>query len=309
LLASKLLYYDGKDLHTVNLQGHLRGLAWDRQDRFPITVGNGGRVLKVQGDRPISIDSGTRHNLRAVSVNPTDGTALIVGNAGTVLLLDGERFTKITVPTFENFRTVAWNHDGSVALLAGNNGTLFKFTSGQVVMVDAGRANLRDISWRPKSGSALISSNCFAEEFIPSPNLFSYEAETGIVRPLNEGRLDLIGVDWMRTGESALVVGYDVVWHTGFIGDFNGTTVSPVPFENKHVYPVAVAWKASADIAAIVTATAQVGMAKGTVFFWNGKSLNSIFSAPDFFFSDVAWAWKSDSLAAIASTETKTFNA
>jgi len=295
-------------VRTVNLRGCFRGLAWDRQDRFPIIVGNDGRVLEVQGERPISLDSGTRHNLRAVSVNPRDGTALIVGNAGTVLLLDEERLTKITVPTFENLRTAAWNHDGSMALLAGNNGTLLKFSRGQVVAVDAGRANLRDISWQPKSGSALISSNCFAEEFIPSPNLFSYEVETGIVKPLNEGRMDLIGVDWMRTGESALVVGYDVVWHTGFIGDFNGTTVSPIPFENKHVYPVAVACKPSVDIAAIVTATAQVGMAKGTVFFWNGKSLNSIFSSPEFFFSDVAWAWKSDSFAAIASTETRTFN-
>jgi hypothetical protein len=170
-------------------------------------VGNGGRVLKVQGDRPISLDSGTRHNLRAVSVNPMDGTALIVGNVGTVLLLDGERFRKITVPTFENLRTVAWNHDGYVALLAGNNGTLFKFSRGRAVIVDAGRANLRDISWRPKSSSALISSNCFAEEFIPSPNLFSYDADANILGAVNEGRVDLIGVDWKQTGESALVVG------------------------------------------------------------------------------------------------------
>lgn len=309
MLASKLLYYDRENLRTVNLQGHLRGLAWELQDRFPIIVGNGGRVLKVQGERPISLDSGTHHNLRAVSVNPRDGTALIVGNAGTVLLLDGERFKKIPVPTLENLRTVAWNHDGYVALLAGNNGTLFKFSRGQAVMVDAGKANLRDISWRPKTSSALISSNCFAEEFIPSPNLFTYDADTNIVGAMNEGHLDLIGVDWKQTGESALVVGYDVVWHTGFIGSYNGTTVSPVSFENNHVYPVAVAWKPSADVAAIVTATGQVGMAKGTVFFWNGNSLNLIFSAPDFFFSDVAWTWKSNILAAIASTETKTFNA
>jgi hypothetical protein len=308
-LASKLLYYDGKDLSTINLRGQLRGLAWDRQDRFLIVVGNGGRVLKVQGDMPTPLESGTRHNLRAVSVNPTDGTALIVGNTGTVLLLDGERFAKITVPTFENLRTVAWNHDGSMALLAGNNGTLLKFSRGHVVRVDAGRANLRDVSWRPKSSSALISSNCFAEEFIPSPSLFSYEVDTGIVTPVHEGRLDLIGVDWKLTGKSALVVGYDVVWHTGFIGDFNGTTLSAIPFENKSVYPVAAAWKPSADIAAIVTATAQVGVGKGTIFFWNDESLNSTFSDPEFFFSDVAWSWRGDSLATIASTETKTFNA
>ncbi len=243
-------------------------------------------------------------------MNPSDGTALIVGNAGTALLLDEEEhFTKITVPTFENLRAVAWNHDGSVALLVGNNGTLFKFSRGEVVTVDAGRANLRDISWRPKSGCALIASNCFAEEFIPSPNLFSYEAETGIVKPLNEGRADLIGVDWEWTGESALVVGYDIVWHNAFIGILAGSTLSPVPFENKHVYPVAVAWKPSSDTAAaVVTATGQVGMAEGGVFLWDGKSLNPIFSDREFFFSDVAWAWKGDRFAALASKETRTFN-
>lgn len=308
-MSSKLLYYDEENLRSINLQGHLRGLAWDRQDRFLIIVGNGGRILKVGADAPASLDSGTRHNLRAISVNPSDGTALIVGNAGTTLLLDEEEhFTKITVPTFENLRAVAWNHEGSMALLAGNNGTLLKFSRGEVVTVDAGRANLRDVSWRSKSECALIASNCFAEEFIPSPNLFSYEAETGIAKPLNEGRADLIGVDWEWTGESALVVGYDVVWHNGFIGFFAGAALSPVPFENKHVYPVAVACKPSAGTAAVVTATGQVGMAQGTVFLWDGKSLNPIFSDPEFFFSDVVWTWKGDRLAALASRETRTFN-
>jgi len=82
---------------------------------------------------------------------------------------------------------------------------------------------------------------------------------------LNEGRADLIGTGWKPTGESALVVGYDVVWHNGFIGTFDGTTLSPIQFDNKRVYPVAVAWNTSAKLAAIGTATAQLGMAKGTV--------------------------------------------
>lgn len=308
-MASKLLYYEGEKTTTMTLQGHLRGLAWDRQDRFPVIVGNGGRVLKVLGDRSVLLESGTRHNLRAVAVNPVNGTALIVGNAGMVLLLERERFTKVPVPTFENLRAAAWNKDGTTALLAGNNGTLLKFSQGEAVLVDAGRANLRDVSWRQKSGKALIASNCFAEEFIPSPNLFNYEAETGIVKPVNEGRADLIGVGWKSSGESALVVGYDVVWHNGFIGNFNGTTLEPVSFENKHVYPAAVAFKPSDDLAAVVTATAQVGMARGTIFLWDGKSLNPIFSDAEFFFSDVAWDWKGSRFAALASTETRTFNA
>jgi WD40 repeat protein len=242
-------------------------------------------------------------------VNPSNGTALIVGNGGTVLLLDGEgNFKRISVPTFENLRAVSWDPSGSVAIIAGNNGTLLKYSPQGVEGVDDGRANLRDISWRPKSNTALIASNCFAEEFIPSPNLLSYEAETNVVKPLNEGRADLIGVDWKPTGESALVVGYDVVWHNGFIGNFDGTALSSIQFDNKRVYPVAVAWEASAKQAAIVTATGQLGTAKGTVFLWDGRSLKLIYSDDEFFFSDVAWTWKNSRLAALASAETRTFN-
>jgi hypothetical protein len=49
-------------------------------------------------------------------------------------------------------------------------------------------------------------------------------------------------------------------------------------------------------------------MAEGGVFLWDGKSLNPIFSDPEFFFSDVVWAWKGDRFAALASKETRTFN-
>jgi hypothetical protein len=308
-LASKLLQYDGEKLHALDLKGQLRGLAWDSEDEFPIIVGNRGQILKVQGNTPVPIGCGTRRNLRAVSVNPKDGTALMVGNSGAALLLEGQRLTKISMPTLENLRAVAWNGDGSEALIAGNNGALFKFSNGQVATVEVGRANLRDISWRPKSTSALITSNCFAEEFVPSPNLFSYDAETNNVVPLNEGRMDFIGVDWKWSGEYALVVGYDVVWHTGFIGNLKETTLLPIPFENRQVYPVAVAWKPSSNTAAIVTATGQLGMAEGTVFLWDEKYLHSIINLREYFFSDVAWTRRGDRLAAIAATETRTFSA
>lgn len=309
-LASKLLYYDGQSLRFTNLPGHLRGLAWDREDRSLIVVGNGGRILRIQEGRSVSVDSGTRHNLRAVSVNNPDGTALIVGNAGTALLLDEEGdVAKVNAPTFENLRAVSWHPEGFKALIAGNNGALLKYSRNEILTVETGRANLRDVSWRPKSNSALIASNCFAEEFIPSPNLFNYESEANLAKPVNEGRADLIGVAWKPDGDSALVVGYDVVWHNGFIGEFSGSALSQIQFENKYVYPVAAAWNPSSDVAAVVTAIAQVGMGKGEVLQWDGRSLNPIFSDADFFFSDAAWKRNGGTLAALASTETRTFNA
>lgn len=308
-MPSKLLYYDCQKLRTRNLQGFLRALAWERKDNYLIVVGNGGRVLKIQEDRLVSLDSGTRHNLRGVSVNPSDGMALIVGNAGTALLLDEEEhFTTLSVPTFENLRSVSWHENGTLALITGNNGTLLKYSRKAVEAVDAGRANLRDVSWRPESNTALVSSNCFAEEFIPSPNLFGYDAETSIAKPVNEGRADIIGVDWKPTGESALVVGYDVVWHNGLIGNFDGTTLSQIQFDNKRVYPIAAAWKPSTSLAAIVTATVEVGMARGTVILWDGNSLSPIYNDQDFFFSDAAWNWSGSTLAALASTEARAFN-
>jgi hypothetical protein len=54
---------------------------------------------------------------------------------------------------------------------------------------------------------------------------------------VNESQADFVGVDWEPNGESALVAGYDVVWHTGFIGQFIGTELRPLQFENKQFTP------------------------------------------------------------------------
>jgi hypothetical protein len=304
-----MVQYEDQKLRTRKLQSTLRSLAWDRHDQYLIVVGNSGRVQRIRGEEQVFLDPGTKHNMRGVSVNPTDGMALIVGNAGTVLLLDeNDCFNKVTAPTFENLRAVSWDPKGTTALIAGNNGTLLKYAGGGVELIDDGRANLRDISWRPPSDEALITSNCFAEEFIPSPNLFRYDAKRNVVKPLNEGRADLLGVDWNPTGETALVVGYDVVWHNGLIGIFEGTTLAPIQFENKRVYPVAVAWAPSDDLAAIATATAQPGMGQGAVYLWDGKKMTPIYTNDEFFFSDVVWSRKAKKLAAVASTSTRTFN-
>lgn len=308
-MPSKLLYFDGRKVRTRILQGFLRALAWEPRDRFLVVVGNHGRVLRIEENRIVPLDSGTRNNLRAVSVNPSDGTALIIGNAGTVLILnDQEGFSSLTPPTFENLRSVSWHPNGTMALVAGNNGTLFKYSRQGFETIEAGGANLRDISWRPNTNSALISSNCFAEEFIPSPNLFNYDDATGTVKPVNEGRADLIGVNWKPTGESALVVGYDVVWHNGLIGNFDGTSLSPIQFDNKRVYPVAAGWKTSDNKAAIVTATPEPGGAKGTVYLLEEDALKPIYTDGDFFFSEIAWTHGGPKLAALASTQTRTFN-
>lgn len=303
-----LLHYDSGVVHTKKLKGHLRSFTWDRTDKYLIAVGNNGRVLRIEG-KETYFKFPTQQNLRAVSVNPGNGTALIVGNTGTVLLLDeyGD-FTKLDPLTSENLRAVSWNSKGTMALIAGNAGSLLKYSNQNIETIDDGRANLRHISWHPISDEALVTSNCFAEEFIPSPNLFSYDAGKGSVTPLNEGRTDLIGVDWKPNGESALVVGYDVVWHNGFIGNFHRTSLSPIPFDNKRVYPVAVSWSPSGEIAAVVTATTQPGIGKGTVYLWDGRSVKSIYTNNEFFFSTVAWDHKGTRLAALASSATRTFN-
>lgn len=307
-MPSKVLYYDGQEIHTKDLHEFVRALAWDWEGNSLILIGNRGLVLKIQNDMIESLDLNTRANLRAVSVNPADGRTLIVGNAGTAILLDGQRkIEKLTLPTFENLRTVSWNSDGSSALMGGNNGTLLKYSQQEIEALEAGRSNVRHISWHPKSRTALIVSNCFAEEFIPSPNLHMYDEETATVKPLNEGRADLIGVDWKPTGELALVVGYDVIWHNGFLASFEGSTLSPIRLERKRVYPVAIAWHKSAPLAAIVTSTSQMGVAKGAVFLWENNSLNEIYSHARFFFSDVGWN-DNGMLAAVASTKSRTFN-
>ena len=283
-------------------------MAWDRQDQC-LLVGDNGRILRIQDDRLIDLDAGTRENLRAVGVNQSNGTALIAGNEGTLLSLDEEgHFARIYTSASENLRATAWNDDGSVALVVGNRGVILRHWDHKVKSVDGGRANLRHIAWQPKRDQALITSNCFAEEFIPSPNLFNYDVRTDQLNSLNEGRIDLIGVDWVPSGESALMVGYDVVWHTGFIGVLCGTSISPVQLNLKNVYPVTVAWNPAGDLAAIGTATTQLGIGKGILYLWDQESMKEIYSNDRYFFNAVAWDREGRRLAALASTATRTFN-
>jgi len=308
-LPSILVQYDGNNVETRTFRTHLRALAWGIHRPDPILVGNGGEVVRIQKDEILRLNPNTKHNLRAVSVNPTNNSALMVGNAGTALLLSEDgNFRKLSSLTTENLRAVAWNPKGDLALIAGNNGALMKYHDNRIETIDDGRANLRDISWQHASDQALVTSNCFAEEFIPSPNLFTYETKSDALRAVNEGRSDLIGVDWRPDDAYALVLGYDVVWHNGLIAKFHDNTLSPIKFENNPVYPVAVRWDPKGKAAAIATATAQAGTGNGQLSLWDGESFSALYSSDEFFFSRVSWAPDGSKLAAIASTDTRTFN-
>jgi len=272
-------------------------------------VGNNGRIVKVEKQRLVTIPTGMRENFRAISISPLDGSILAVGNAGSAILVDEEaNVSKVQVSGSENLRAASWNPDGTLALIAGNSGNLFAYKDETTQVIEGGRANLRHIAWRPNTGLALVTSNCFAEEFIPSPNLFSYEAETQVVNPLNEGRADLIGADWKPDGSSAIVVGYDVIWHNGVISTFDGQNLSPIEFPNRRVYPVAVSWNPKEPVAAIVSAVAQPGMGEGVVYLYDERSIQPIFRSNTFFFSAVNWNRDGTELVALGSSVTRAFN-
>jgi hypothetical protein len=301
-----VLYEKGK-LGTIELKGHFRGIAWDPKNDYATLVGDNGRVLRVFSDQTLMhLESGTEIHLRGISVNPKDGSLLIAGNAGALFTLS-ESMTKIQVPTFENLRTVSWNAQGTTALIGGNSGVLLKYANASVHSLGDGRANLRRIAWHPHDNRALITSNCFAEQFVPSPNLFLYDSDKEQLRGLNESQADFVGVDWEPNGESALVAGYDVVWHTGFIGQFIGTELRPLQFENKQVYPVTVAWDPAGKVAAICTAIAQPGMGTGSIRLWNGQEFTTVFESDHYYFSTGAWN-RHGTLLALASPINRAFN-
>ena len=308
-MPSILVQYDGEKVKTRKFSGRFRGVTWDRKGTCLTLVGDGGRILRIEGDREIRHDSSTKHNLRAVSINPANGTVLVVGNVGTIITVTSDgSFAKASASTFENLRAVRWNTKGTAALIVGNNGALMKYTERRLDIIDGGRANLRGISWRKESDEALVTSNCFAEEFIPSPNLFAFDAKANALKPLSEGRSDLIGVDWNPNGKLALVVGYDIVWHNGAIGRFDDAGLSPIKFENDHVYPVAVRWDPTGHVAAIVTSTAQLHSGEGRIILWDGEKFKEIYRSNEFFFSHIAWAPEGFKLAAIASTQARAFD-
>jgi hypothetical protein len=84
--------------------------------------------------------------------------------------------------------------------------------------------------------------------------------------------------------------------------------VSPIKFENERVYPVAVRWCPTRLEAAIATSAVQPQSGEGRLILWNGESFTEIFRNHEFYFSQVAWAPAGYRLAAIASTEARTFD-
>ncbi|HXZ91125.1 MAG TPA: hypothetical protein VEG61_08680 [Candidatus Dormibacteraeota bacterium] len=167
-MPSILVLYDGDNIETRPFTGRFRGLAWDQDGSSLTLVDNAGWVLRIQGGNGgVSPDTGITHSLRSVSVNPIDKPALVVCNAGTVIAIKANgSLTRMNPPTFENLRSVRWNANRTMALIAGNNGTLIKYTEHGLETINGGRTNLRGISWRKNTNRALITSNCFAEEFI-----------------------------------------------------------------------------------------------------------------------------------------------
>ena len=306
-MSTSALFYENGLLRTIELKGHFRALAFDPEDRYATLVGDDGKIIRMIKDEIIDLDSNVRSHLRGVSANPTDGGLLIVGNAGRVLRFK-ESALGVVSSLVENLRTVEWNATGTMALIGGNAGSLLKYSSNSsLTKLGVASANLRRVSWHPSNNCALITSNCFAEEFLPSPNLYWYGEESGELTPVNEGRVDLIGVDWHPSGGTALVVGYDIIWHNGFIGQFDGEKITPIDFDNKQVYPVAVSWNYSGDLAAICTSVPQPGMGKGSLLIWDGKRLSTLFESEEIFFSAVSWN-RHGTLIALASPANRTFN-
>src|SRR5208337_3018877 len=303
-MSTIVVLYENREVHTIPLKGRFRGIAWDPKGDFATLVGDNGKTLRIFSDQTVrELDSGTASNLRSVSANPNDGALLIVGNSGTLFYL-GDSKVSIQVPTFENLRTVSWNAKGTIALVGGNAGALLKYADLSVRSIGDQKANLRRIAWQPHYDRALITSNCFAEQFLPSANLFLYDSDQDHVQEVNRSQADLIGVDWEPNGEFALVAGYDIVWHTGIIAQFNGTKLIPLEFENKQVYPVGVAFGESA---AVCTAVAQSGNGTGSVSLWKDGKLSMIFESDQYYFSTVAWS-KHGILMALGSPANRTFN-
>lgn len=121
-MQSLLALYDGNKVETRVFSGRFRGAAWDKGGTSLILVGDSGRIMRVQGNRLVNIDAGTKHNLRAVSTSPVRQTFLAVGNAGTIISIGpDDRATNLKASTFENLRTVRWNSKGNTALLTSES--------------------------------------------------------------------------------------------------------------------------------------------------------------------------------------------
>jgi len=288
-------------------EDNIRWIAWRRDGRSALAVGNRGLVLGFDGQKFRKFNSPTRENLRCASYNPMN-EAMIVGNRGAVLLFKNGNLEVVGVGTEANLRRVAWSPDGSTALLVGNDGAALGWKVGKTQELAGALNNLRSVSWHHQGRNALVSGNYFGTSMVPCPTLYGYEEGAKELKPLiTIEKTDIIGVEWNPDGSYALAVGYEVVWHEPCVFRWTNGELENIPVTDPSLYPTLVAWDPRNNRALIGTGSPfPRSRGQGAILNFEEGHIRKLYSCPHRI-TRMAWHPKGDVAIIIGNTNARTF--
>ncbi len=283
-----ILRYHGGQFHQIpaDPRHSIRWVAFRRDGRSGVAVGNKGLVLNFNGVTFEQQNSPSQENLRCASYN-TAGEAIIVGNHGTILYSRDGELTPINEDTKDNLRRVSWSPDGSAAILVGNNGTALSWRGGKIKEV-AGAIN----------GTSMV----------PCPTLYSYELASERIRPLKTtDKIDILAIEWRPDGEYALAVGYEVVWHEPRLLSWTNNELEEIRFPESGLYPTAIGWAPQDDLALIGTGSPHPpGRDEGRVLEYREGSIRRLYSSTHRI-TCIAWNPREDYAVIVGQKAARTF--
>lgn len=304
-----ILRYHSGQFHQIpaDPRHSIRWVAFRRDGRSGMAVGNKGLVLNFNGVTFGQQNSPSQENLRCASYN-TAGEVIIVGNHGTILYSKDGELTPIKEDTKDNLRRVSWSPDGSAAILVGNNGTALSWRGGKIKEVSGAINNLRSVSWHPEDHEALISGNYFGTSMVPCPTLYSYELASERMRPLKTtDKIDILGIEWRPDGEYALAVGYELVWHEPRLLRWTNSELEEVRFPESGLYPTTIAWAPQDDLALIGTGSPHLpGRDEGRVLEYREGGIRRLYSGT-YRITCIAWNPMEDYAVIVGQKAARTF--
>jgi len=293
IAEAQVIVYDSEFAVMSTGQPFLvRWASWSPKESTSLLVCDRGRLLRFDGSRFMSTDTGVESNLRGIGYRPDGSEALIVGNEGKAFLYFDQKIKPINLGTNENLRRVSWRPDGEYALIIGNAGTCLRY-DGSVTELNGAENNLRSVAWHPGGRYALVSGNRYRSGFagmVADATIYRYEDGASELTSLfSESKGDLMSVDWRPDGTYALVVGYDLVWHQPLVYKYDGKACGELHFPEESVLLTGISWKPDGAYALLVSGGLKRGYGEGSVYRYSEGRFTRIYSIPEYLMAGISW--------------------
>lgn len=137
-----------------------------RPGSFATAVGNGGNVLRYDGQTFSADRTAVSQNFNAVAWRPDGSSAIVVGldqsdlnhTQASAYILSETNLVKVPNNITDRMLGVVWEPGTTMALIVGSNGLVAEYSAGSIDLLSAAVAqNMLSVGWRPDGSYALVA--------------------------------------------------------------------------------------------------------------------------------------------------------